>query len=90
MSTGRVTVHTDCRRFIPVHKLKEKINTEQSNILLAVYCITECDTTSGFYGKGKRKVFKMLIDKAHQYQPMCDMGEEIVLTELQRSTCTNF
>ncbi|KAH3709085.1 hypothetical protein DPMN_068545 [Dreissena polymorpha] len=49
MSTGRVTVHTDCRRFIPDHKLKEKITTEQNNILLAVYCITECDTTSGFY-----------------------------------------
>ncbi|KAH3755573.1 hypothetical protein DPMN_190271, partial [Dreissena polymorpha] len=32
----------------------------------------------------------MLIDEAHQDKPMCDMGEEFLLTELQRPTCTKF
>ncbi|WAR29752.1 hypothetical protein MAR_003320, partial [Mya arenaria] len=55
MSTGRVTLHTDGRRFIPVHQLINKLTKDQLNILLSVYCITGCDTTSGFFGKGKRR-----------------------------------
>ena len=90
MSTGRVTVHTDGRRFIPIHQLIDKLTEEQINILLPVYCITGCDTTSGFFGKGKRKAFKMLIDRAEQYQLLYNMGEELLLTDVQRIACTKF
>ncbi|WAQ94372.1 hypothetical protein MAR_006843, partial [Mya arenaria] len=90
MSTGRVTLHTDGRRFIPVHQLINKLTKDQLNILLSVYCITGCDTTSGFFGKGKRRVFKLLTERASNYQPLLNLGEELLLSDLQRTACTRF
>ncbi|WAR05623.1 hypothetical protein MAR_020992 [Mya arenaria] len=90
MSTGRVTLHTDGRRFIPVHQLIDKLTKYQLNILLSVYCITGCDTTSGFFGKGKRRAFKLLTERASNFQPLFNLGEELLLSELQRTACTSF
>ncbi|WAR09405.1 hypothetical protein MAR_019363 [Mya arenaria] len=84
MSTGRVTLHTD------VHQLIDKLTKDQLNILLSVYCITGCDTTSGYFGKGKRRVFKLLTESASNYQPLFNLGEELLLSDLQRTACTRF
>ncbi|WAQ95805.1 LOW QUALITY PROTEIN: hypothetical protein MAR_028495 [Mya arenaria] len=89
MSTGRVTLHTDGRRFIPVHQLIDKLTKDQLNII-CLYCITGCDTTSGFFGKGKRRAFKLLTERASNYQPLFNLGEELLLSGLQRTACTRF
>ena len=44
MSTGRVTTHTDLRRYISVNRLTEKLSDEHSRIILAVYCLTGWDS----------------------------------------------
>ena len=48
--------HINLKRFIPVHDLYQKLSQEQHNILLLVYCLSGCDTTtSSFVGMGRRK-----------------------------------
>ncbi len=89
--TGRVSVHTDLRRFIPVDSLLEEMTPEQRNIVLPVYCLTGCDTCSFFYGKGKRTVFKALVRKAEHFQSLADLGSAPVkLSKVQTRVCTAF
>ncbi|WAQ97270.1 hypothetical protein MAR_029960 [Mya arenaria] len=84
MSTGRVTLHTDGRRFIPVHQLIDKLPKYQLNIMLSVFCITR------IFGKGKRRAFKLLTERASNYQPLFNLGDELLLSDLQRTACTRF
>ncbi|WAR02371.1 hypothetical protein MAR_008929 [Mya arenaria] len=55
-----------------------------------LYCLTGCDTTSSFYGKGKKKAFKLLMQSSSKYQPLSDMGEDASLTPIQKSACVTF
>ena len=61
---------------IPIHQWIDKLTEEQISILLQVYYIT----TSGFFGKGKRRAFKMLTKREAQYKLLYNMGEELLLT----------
>ncbi|XP_060579912.1 uncharacterized protein LOC132736731 [Ruditapes philippinarum] len=88
--TGRTGVHTDTKRYISVHHLYNMLTEEQHNIILPVYCLSGCDTTSSFYGKGKKKAFKLLIQNASKYQGLKDMGEEALFTQSQKQACTSF
>ncbi|WAR29538.1 hypothetical protein MAR_003106, partial [Mya arenaria] len=90
MSTGRTGIHTDSKRYIPIHDLFDMISEDQMNVMLSVYCLTGCDTTSSFYGKGKKKAFKLLMQSSSKYQPLSDMGEDASLTPLQKSACVTF
>ncbi|KAH3803019.1 hypothetical protein DPMN_156717 [Dreissena polymorpha] len=59
-------------------------------ILLTVYCITCCDTTSGFYGKGKKKVFNLFMKYVKTFQNLHDIGEQLNLQKLQKDACEKF
>ncbi|KAH3718287.1 hypothetical protein DPMN_061089 [Dreissena polymorpha] len=59
-------------------------------ILLTVYCITGCDTTSGFNGKGKKKVFNLFMKYAKTFQNLHDIGEQLNLQKLQKDACEKF
>ena len=52
--TGHKGKNTDRIRIIPIHRLYQQLTQSQINILLPVYCLTGCDTTSSFYGHGKK------------------------------------
>ena len=60
LKTGRDGKHSSFKRYIPVHIIYKKLSEEQLNIMLSVYCITGCDTTSSFYGHGKRAAFRLM------------------------------
>jgi len=90
MSTGRSGIHTDSKRLIPIHSLYNTLSQEQHNVMLTLYCLTGCDTTSSFYGKGKRKAFKLLMQHSSKYQSLQDMGEEASLSSTQYSACVVF
>lgn len=90
MSTGRVNAHTDHRRYIPVHDLVQRLGGEEIKIILTVYCLTGCDTTSSFFGKGKKTVFKQMMQYPGKYQQLHNVGESINLSRIQKMACTKF
>lgn len=55
--TGREGKHASLTRYIPIHTIFEKLQKNQHNILLSVYCLTGCDTVSSFRGHGKKLHF---------------------------------
>ena len=54
MYSGRQGKHTDMKRFISVHGIHQNLSQCQRDILLAIYCLTGCDTVSSFFGQGKK------------------------------------
>lgn len=46
MVSGRVTPHTDLRHCIAVNTLRQILSEDQMSTLMAMYCLTSCDTTS--------------------------------------------
>ena len=54
-----------------MHTISEQLTSDQLSILLVAYCISGCDTCSFFYGKGKRTIFKLVIQKPYVFQN-CD------------------
>ena len=48
--TGHDSTHTTLKHYVPVHSIHEKPTPEQLQIILPVYCLTGCDTVSGFNG----------------------------------------
>ena len=43
-ATGHEGKHTSLKRFIPVHTLYELISPAKQSVIMAIYCLTGCDT----------------------------------------------
>ena len=67
---GMVTSTKDCWRYIPVHELCKSLNSVVCNILPAAHAITECDTTSSFFGSGKKSMLKALKETPDQFSDL--------------------
>lgn len=79
------------KRYIPVHSLFDNISEGQHNILLSVYCLTGCDTSSFFFGKWKKTVFKLYAQRYEEFQSLYNLGEEAVaISEVHTKACTSF
>ena len=68
--TGREGKHANLSRFIPIHNIYDQLSKEQLSILLVVYCLTGCDTTSSFWGHGKKAAFRIMMSKSGDYQDL--------------------
>jgi hypothetical protein len=66
--TGLITSTKDCRRYIPVHELCKSLSSAVCEILPAAHALTGCDTTSSFFGIGKKSMFKALKETLNQFQ----------------------
>ena len=71
-SSWPVASHLFC--IIPVHILHDSLTVEQLNIMLPMYCLTGCDTTSSFRGHGKLGAFRLFIQKTDKFQGLSDLG----------------
>jgi hypothetical protein len=58
--TGLITSTKDYRRYIPKHELCKSLSSVVCEILPAGYALTGCDTTSSFFGIGKKSMLKAL------------------------------
>ena len=58
--TGLITSTKDYRRYIPIHELCKSLSSVVCAILPADYALTGCDTTSSFFGIGKKSTLKAL------------------------------
>jgi L-rhamnose isomerase len=54
-----VTSIKNSRRYIPVQELCKSLNSVVCNTLPAAHAITGCDTTSSFFGIGKKSMLKV-------------------------------
>lgn len=77
-------------RYIPVHSIFEKLCLEERNILLAVYCLTGCDTVSSFYGHGKRTAFRVMTKKSGSFQALASLGVNTTISKQEKAACTAF
>jgi hypothetical protein len=60
--TGTVTRTKDGRRYLPVHDICHIQGPLVCKLLPAMHALTGCDTTSSFFGIGKKTVLKTLKD----------------------------
>ena len=90
--TGRIGINTNMKRFIPIHTLYQLLSAPMRNIMLQVYCLTGCDTTSSFHFKGKKQAFKMIQNncKARKYQNMKLLSSGRDLTTDTKNACIGF
>ena len=57
IETGTVTRTTDLQRFIPVHDICHSQSPLFLKVLPAIHTLTGCDSTSVFFGIGKKTVY---------------------------------
>ena len=72
---GSVSSGKDGRRYIPVHEICSSLSNVICEILPAVHAITGCDSTSAFYGIGKKSVFKVVKESPHELHCLTCLAE---------------
>ena len=68
--TGLIPSTKDCRRYIPVHELCKSLSSVVCEILPAAHALTGCDTTSSFFGIGKKSMLKALKETPNQFSDL--------------------
>ena len=71
--TGSVNSMKDAWRFVPVHDITLAIGPLVCNILPTVHALTGCDTTSSFFGIGKKTVYKTSIQNPQKFQNLLSL-----------------
>jgi len=71
---GTVTSGKDGRRYIPVHDVCSTLSDITCQILPSVHALTGCDTTSAFFGIGKKSVFKLLKTSSDDLFSLANLG----------------
>jgi hypothetical protein len=59
---GNVSSVKDGRRFLPIHELCSSLSEITCRVFPAAHALSGCDTTSSFFGIGKKSVYKILKD----------------------------
>ena len=67
----------DKLRFLPIHRLTDKLGEDLCNLLLVLHALTGCDTTSGLHTIGKRKPWKALVKNKKAYGELTGLGENV-------------
>jgi hypothetical protein len=57
---GNVISVKDGRRFLPIHELCSSLSEITCRVLPVAHALSGCDTTSSFFGIGKKSVYKIL------------------------------
>jgi 5'-3' exonuclease len=78
--TGSITSVKDGRKFIPVHDLYNSLGAEMANILPVAHSLAGCDTTSSYFGIGKKTVYKILKQNTTKYQTLTNLASSDVDT----------
>lgn len=78
IETGRVTGTTDLRRYIPVHVICQSMLSVTCEILPAVHALSGCDSTSSFFGIGKRSVTKAVLEAPNDFAKLSIFGNRDV------------
>lgn len=80
------------RRILDVKKMCEQLGSGLCKALIGLHTFTGCDSTSAFYGKGKKKALQ-LVEKQPRFKPIfAKLGSEFdlpdaLLVELEEFVC---
>ena len=66
--------HVEMKRYIPVHIIFSCLTQAQCYLLLAVYCLTGCDTCNALLGIGKKSVFKLILQSTLEFQGLNEIS----------------
>ena len=88
--TGHVGKHASLKRYIPVHDIYQQFSAEQHRIMLSIYCITGCDTTSAFYGHGKITAFKLMMQQTAKFQALATLGTALLIYQHEKVASIRF
>ncbi|XP_071943683.1 uncharacterized protein [Antedon mediterranea] len=61
-------------RTIHLQAIQEHIGNEVSNALIGLHCFTGCDSVSSFFGKGKVKAMKLVMENSNLCKAFCSLG----------------
>ena len=62
------------KRILSIKKIAESIGSNMSNALPALHAMTGCDSTSAFYGIGKKKAYKIVKDSPRFLEVLAQLG----------------
>lgn len=62
-------------RTIDLQTIQVHLGDEVSKSLIGLHCFTGCDSTSAFYGKGKKKALNLLMKEREFCHAFSDLGE---------------
>lgn len=65
--------HGSYRRFLSINKVVQSLGTTFCSCLLALHCLTGCDTTSGFFKIGKKSAFDVLKKNINVLQKLSNL-----------------
>ena len=88
--TGKDSKNISHQRYIPVHKIYDKLSPDEKAILLSVYCLSGCDTVSSFYGHGKATAFRVMKKHASKLKALALLGESPYLSQDTEDACIAF
>jgi hypothetical protein len=66
---GNVSSVKDGCRFLPIHELCSSLSEITRRVLPGAHALSGCNTTSSFFGNGKKLVYKILKDAASDFMP---------------------
>jgi hypothetical protein len=72
---GNVSSVKDGRRFLPIHELCSPLSEITCRVLPVAHALSWCDTTSSFFGIGKKSVYKILKDAAPDFHDLDNLGD---------------
>ena len=77
-------------RIINLKKIAENIGSRTCQALVGIHTFTGCDSTSAFYGKGKKKAFDLMTEKTAFIEAFIELGNEFTLEEATFQKLENF
>ena len=88
--TGRQGKYAKLTWFIPIHIIFNSLTRVQRGLLLPVYGLAGCDTVSDFFGHGKKKALKIMMNGRDKFKPMANLGDTLPMDRGQQAAATHF
>ena len=68
--SGTKGIHIDFTGYIPVYTIHSSLTVDKINIMLQVFCITNCSARCAFYGIAKKTAFNVMMKDFDSFQRM--------------------
>ena len=77
-------------RFVPVHRIAEKLGKSVCAAIPAFHALTGCDSTSGLFQIGKKKGWKVFVKYPSLHDSVGNLGSQIPPPVLTVEACERF
>ena len=77
-------------RFVDIGKVRSNVGDSMSNAMLGFHALTGCDSTSAFFGKGKRSAFNVLKKSPASQEALAQLGSSFTASSELVNACEEF